>query len=150
MGFDRSRLVQLWCPLSGRPAEGDTTGVCDLVPEAEPGTPGSGYRISGDLVLTAAHVVGGLTVHSADSAPPLGGDAAQAQATVLGATEWAPTAVVWRDDVDDVALLRLGPGLPDLPAGQPAASLGASGWLRAADVHGGRLPVGCRAPQPSA
>ena len=130
MGFDRARLVQVWTPPAAQALFADSGGVsggdmrCGAA-DAGDGTTGSGYRVSDDLVLTAAHVVAGLPVQDpAEPRPSASAGAVVAgqgltELTALGAATWVPAAVVWRDDDADVALLRAGPGLPDLPLSSP-------------------------------
>ncbi|TDL37478.1 tetratricopeptide repeat protein [Kocuria rosea] len=115
MGFDRARVVQIWSPTS--PNQGSSAGSAG---GGNSGV-GSGYRVSADLVLTAAHVVAGHTVRDPSSAlsPSIAAPGgAGIEVAVLQTAIWTPAVVVWRDEDADVALLRA-PDLPALPAGSP-------------------------------
>ncbi|WP_346619585.1 tetratricopeptide repeat protein [Blastococcus montanus] len=102
--MDLARVVELYTP------GGDRDG----------GRVGSGYRLTEQLVLTAAHVVTGLPTAAPGSPVPDSVDApGVCQARPLGTTDWAPFVVVWRNAGADVAVLRLGDGAPPPPTGSP-------------------------------
>ena len=84
------------------------------------GQVGSAYRIGPEAVLTAAHVVAGLPVWPPDEPVPIKvGAPGACSARPLGEQGWVPAVVAWRDENKDVAVLRLSPAVPPLPAGSP-------------------------------
>src|SRR6266568_7582344 len=84
------------------------------------GQVGSAYRIGPEAVLTAAHVVAGLPVWPPDEPVPTKvGAPGACSARPLGEQGWVPAVVAWRDENKDVAVLRLSPAVPPLPAGSP-------------------------------
>ncbi|SNR82493.1 Tetratricopeptide repeat-containing protein [Geodermatophilus saharensis] len=85
---------------------------------------GSGYRISDELVLTAAHVVAGLPLHPPESSVSDDPNVAGGKARPLGRQETTSAVVVWRDQDADVAVLRLAADAPTLPAGSPTPRWG--------------------------
>ena len=99
----------------------DTARVMELYApavEGGGGQVGSGYRVGPDVVLTAAHVVAGLRTCQADEPVPDDvGAPGVCVARPLGEQEWVAAVVAWRDEGKDVAVLRLGPAAPPLPAG---------------------------------
>src|SRR3954471_14620846 len=98
--MDIRRVVELYAPSPG--------GT---------GQVGSGYRLTEQLVLTAAHVVAGLpTAETGQPVPDAVEAPAVCQARPLRSKDWAPVAVSWRDEDADVALLRLATSAPPLPA----------------------------------
>ena len=73
-----------------------------------------------DVALTAAHVVAALPCWRSDAPVPADVDApGVCWARPLGEREWVPAVVAWRDEDKDVAVLRLAPAAPPLPAGSP-------------------------------
>jgi tetratricopeptide (TPR) repeat protein len=100
----------------------DTARVIELyVPAVSGGgNVGSGYRVSPGLALTAAHVVAALPVWRTDEPVPADTDApGVCWVRPLGERGWVPAVVAWRDEDKDVAVLRLAPAAPPLPAGSP-------------------------------
>src|SRR3954453_14599844 len=99
-------------------------------PTRAAGEVGAGYRLTEQLVLTAAHVVTGLPV-AAPEAPVLDTPvldtllpAAVCQARPIGQAGWVPAVVVWRNEAADVAVLRLAANAPRLPPASPAPRWG--------------------------
>src|SRR3954469_7105074 len=99
-------------------------------PTRAAGEVGAGYRLTEQLVLTAAHVVTGLPV-AAPEAPVLDTPvldtllpAAVCQARPIGQAGWAPAGGVWRKEAADVAVLRLAANAPRLPPASPAPRWG--------------------------
>ena len=114
----------------------DTARIAELyVPAGDRGRVGSGYRVGPDLVLTAAHVAAGLPLWPAGK--PVPADAAPGACSVrpLGEQEWVPAVVAWRDEGNDVTLLRLGPKAPPLPEGSPSPRWGRVGGTEAVAVN---------------
>jgi tetratricopeptide (TPR) repeat protein len=64
------------------------------VPGETGGTRGSGYVLDANLVLTAGHVVDGMSGERCEVRP-------------LGAPKWTRSTVVWRGDQCDAALIRV-------------------------------------------
>src|SRR5262249_23014642 len=106
MGLNRDRVMEVFA----RPEDG-------------PGRVGSGYRVSGDLVLTAAHVVAGLPIRS-EAAAGGGQGAGRCDARPLGEQAWVGGSVVWRDESADAALISLARAAPPVPAGSPMVRWG--------------------------
>jgi len=101
--MDTARVMELYAPV--------ITGG---------GRVGSGYRVGPSIALTAAHVVASLPVWRADEPAPADVDSpGVCWARPLGERGWVPAVVAWRDDDMDVAVLRLAPAAPPLPAGSP-------------------------------
>ncbi len=101
----------------------DTARVMEIYTSAardSGGQVGSAYRIGPEAVLTAAHVVAGLPVWPPDEPVPTKvGAPGACSARPLGEQGWVPAVVAWRDENKDVAVLRLSPAVPPLPAGSP-------------------------------
>lgn len=106
----------------------DTARVIELyAPAVEDGggQVGSGYRVGPEVVLTAAHVVACLPAWPAGQPVPADVDTpGVCWARPLGEQGWVPAIVAWRDEDKDVAVLRLAPAAPPLPAGSPAPRWG--------------------------
>ncbi|MDQ6945702.1 MAG: tetratricopeptide repeat protein [Actinomycetota bacterium] len=97
--MDIARVVELYSP-------GEGAG----------GQVGSGYLIGSEVVLTAAHVVVGLPLWPVDETVPTEVAApGVCSARPLGERDWVPAVVAWRDEVKDLAVLRLAFGVPPLP-----------------------------------
>ncbi|MCU1483158.1 MAG: Tetratricopeptide repeat-containing protein, partial [Subtercola sp.] len=106
--MDVARVVELYVP--------DLSGGGQI---------GSGYRLTDELVLTAAHVVTDLPTHPPDAPVPDDVHAAGVgQARPLGEQAWTAAAVAWRDNAADVAMLRQAAGAPPLPPGSPTPRWG--------------------------
>src|SRR4051812_14385507 len=107
--MDVGRVIEVYAPAPTRAA----------------GEVGSGYRLTEQLVLTAAHVVTGLPV-AAPEAPVLDTlvPAAVCQARPIGQADWVPAVVVWRNEAADVAVLRLAATAPGVPPASPAPRWG--------------------------
>jgi tetratricopeptide (TPR) repeat protein len=104
---DTARVMELYAPADG---DGEDRG----------GRLGSGYRAGPEVVLTAAHVVAGLPEWPAGEPVPAGtGSPGVCWARPLGEQDWISAIVAWRDADKDVAVLRLGPAAPPLPADSP-------------------------------
>src|SRR3954471_5565212 len=89
------------------------------------GQVGSGYRLSEDLVLTAAHVVAGLpTAETGQPVPDTVEGPGVCQARPLRERAWTAALVVWRDQAADLAVLRLGRFAPSLLQSSPAPRWG--------------------------
>jgi hypothetical protein len=100
----------------------DTARVIELYAPAIPdgGRVGSGYRVGPGLALTAAHVVAALPVWRADEPVPADTSApGVCWVRPLGERAWVPAVVAWCDQDKDVAVLRLAPAAPPLPAASP-------------------------------
>ncbi len=109
MGVDTARVIELYTP-----AVEDVGGQV-----------GSGYRVGPEVVLTAAHVVAGLSAWQAGEPVPADvGTPGVCWARPLREREWVPAVVAWRDEDKDVAVLRLAPAAPPLPAGSPPPGWG--------------------------
>src|SRR5215204_405954 len=105
--MDVGRVIELYAPGPGT------------------GQVGSGYRLTEELVLTAAHVIAGLPTAATEAPVPDDVDAPQVcRARPLGQPTWTPAAVAWQDTDADVAVLRLATGAPPLPLGSPAPRWG--------------------------
>src|SRR3954452_3933862 len=90
--MDTARVVELYVP--------DFAGAAGRV--------GSGYRLTEQLVLTAAHVVAGPPTAAPEVSVPGSLDPPGAcQARPLGQQGWTPAVVAWWDADADVAVLRL-------------------------------------------
>ncbi|WP_346619580.1 tetratricopeptide repeat-containing serine protease family protein [Blastococcus montanus] len=90
----------------------------------EAGQVGSGYRLTEQLVLTAAHVVADIRIMTPGAPVPDDVDApGMCRARPLGSTDWVPAAVVWRNTDADVAVLRLAASASP-PPGSPAPRWG--------------------------
>src|SRR4051794_41806359 len=107
--MDVGRVIEVYAPAPTRAA----------------GEVGSGYRLTEQLVLTAAHVVTGLPV-AAPEAPVLDTPvldtlvpAAVCQARPIGQAGWVPAVGVWRKEAPGVGGVRPGPH-PPRPAPPPA------------------------------
>jgi hypothetical protein len=122
----------------------DTARVMELYAPTVPrggGYVGSGYRVSQGMVLTAAHVVSSLPLWRSDEPVPEDGDAqGVCWARSLGEAAWLPTVVVWRDEDKDLAVLRLAPGSPSMPAGSQPLRLGRVDGLEPVAVTGVGFP----------
>ena len=107
--MDVGRVIELYAPAPTRGA----------------GEVGSGYRLTEQLVLTAAHVVTALPV-AAPEAPVLDTlePAGVCQARPIGQADWVRAVVVWRNEAADVAVLRLTANAPRLPPASPAPRWG--------------------------
>jgi tetratricopeptide (TPR) repeat protein len=104
---DTARVMELYAPADGG---GEEQG----------GQLGSGYRAGHEVVLTAAHVVAGLPEWLSGEPVPAGtGSPGVCWARPLGEQDWIPAVVAWRNADKDVAVLRLGPAAPPLPADSP-------------------------------
>src|SRR5215472_9595692 len=90
MGFDRHRVMEVF-----------------VEPAGGPGRVGSGYRVTADSVLTAAHVVAGLRVCGHDESGGPGERAGRCEVRPLGVPDWVSGWVLWRDETADVALIGL-------------------------------------------
>jgi Trypsin-like peptidase domain len=102
----------------------DTARVLELYVPTVPGV-GSGYRVGVAAALAAAHVVAGLP--DWEPGEPVPGDVdapGVCRARPLGQAGWVPAVVAWRDEDKDLAVLRLAPAVPPLPAGSPAPRWG--------------------------
>ncbi len=96
MGVDRLRVAEVW---------------------SAAGRVGSGYRVSGRLVLTAAHVIGGA---EGENPPELG-------VRPLGQGGWLAASLRWVDHGLDAALVRIdAPGWA-APAGESTVRWGQAG-----------------------
>jgi tetratricopeptide (TPR) repeat protein len=100
----------------------DTARVMEIYAAAGDGggQVGSAYRVGPEAVLTAAHVVAGLPLWPPDEPVPTKvGAPGACSARPLGEQGWVPAVVAWREENRDVAVLRLSPAVPPLPAGSP-------------------------------
>jgi tetratricopeptide (TPR) repeat protein len=96
---DLARVIELYAPAG----------------EGAGGQVGSGYLIGSQVVLTAAHVVVGLPGWPVDETLPTEvAGAGVCSARLLGERDWVPAVVAWRDEDNDVAVLRLAFGVPPL------------------------------------
>ena len=118
MGFDRHRVMEVF-------AGAENGG----------GRVGSGYRVAEGLVLTAGHVVAGLTAHPHGELSAAG-YRAKCEVRPLGARAWITGSVLWRDEAADVALIGLASDAPPLPPGSPVPLWG---------MVDGDQPVSCSA-----
>ena len=102
----------------------DTARVLELYVPTIPGV-GSGYRVGVDMALTAAHVVDGLPRWGPGEPVPEDVDApGVCRARPLGESGWVPAVVAWRDEDNDLAVLRLAATVSALSAGSPAPRWG--------------------------
>ena len=92
----------------------DRHRVCELYSEG-PGVEGSGsgYRVGGQLVLTAQHVIA-----------PAGGAGGRVLVRPLGVPGWLPARVEWADAVADAALVVVEDEGWRVPAGESALRWG--------------------------
>jgi len=119
MGFDRHRVMEVFT----KPADGA-------------GAWGSGYRVTATSVLTAAHVVAGVSIRSHDEIPAPSGRSGRCEVRPLGVSAWVSGSVLWRDESADVALIDIPADAPPPPSGSPAPRWG---------VVDGVEPVSCAA-----
>ena len=97
----------------------DTARVLELYVPAIPGV-GSGYRVAVDVALTAAHVVAGLPCWGPGEPVPEDVDApGVCRARPLGESGWVPAVVAWRDEDNDLAVLRFAPTVSALTGRSP-------------------------------
>ena len=111
MGFDRHRVMEVFVkPLNG------------------PGRVGSGYRVTETAVLTAGHVVTGLSARSPAQMTAGDQDAGRCEVRALGERAWTRGSVLWRGTAQnvamDVAVIGLAGDVPPLSPGSPVPRWG--------------------------